>query len=84
MSAELIDGKQIAADVRERVAAAVSVFEAKTSETPGLAVVLGNELEQRGLDLGRASGRQRDDGVERLGQRRRTGTRRRAGTQPAS
>ena len=43
MSAELIDGKQIAADVRERVAAAVSVFEAKTSETPGLAVVLVGE-----------------------------------------
>jgi methylenetetrahydrofolate dehydrogenase (NADP+)/methenyltetrahydrofolate cyclohydrolase len=40
MSADIIDGKAIAADVRERVAAAVARMKAEHGQTPGLAVVL--------------------------------------------
>lgn len=40
MSAEVIDGKAFAADLRARVAAAVPAFEAATGRAPGLAVVL--------------------------------------------
>ncbi|MBI1364978.1 MAG: bifunctional methylenetetrahydrofolate dehydrogenase/methenyltetrahydrofolate cyclohydrolase FolD [Alphaproteobacteria bacterium] len=40
MTADIIDGKAIAADLRARVAAGVARFEADTGETPGLAVVL--------------------------------------------
>ncbi|HXI86177.1 MAG TPA: bifunctional methylenetetrahydrofolate dehydrogenase/methenyltetrahydrofolate cyclohydrolase FolD [Parvularculaceae bacterium] len=40
MTADIIDGKAVAADLRARIAASVAAFEAKTKETPGLAVVL--------------------------------------------
>ena len=40
MSADRIDGKAFAAGLRERLAAAVPPFQAKTGRVPGLAVVL--------------------------------------------
>jgi len=43
MSAELIDGKAFAAQLRARVAAHVPAFEAKAGRVPGLAVVLVGE-----------------------------------------
>jgi methylenetetrahydrofolate dehydrogenase (NADP+) / methenyltetrahydrofolate cyclohydrolase len=43
MPAALIDGKAFAADLRERVAAAVPAFVAKAGRKPGLAVVLVGE-----------------------------------------
>ena len=43
MAAALIDGKQIAADLRARIGAAVADLKAKHDKTPGLAVVLVGE-----------------------------------------
>ncbi len=44
MSAEIIDGRQMAADVRAEIARAVSALTAETGVTPGLAAVLvGND-----------------------------------------
>ncbi|SNS60014.1 methylenetetrahydrofolate dehydrogenase (NADP+) / methenyltetrahydrofolate cyclohydrolase [Sphingomonas laterariae] len=43
MSADRIDGKAFAAGLRERLAAAVPPFQAKTGRVPGLAVVLVGE-----------------------------------------
>ena len=43
MSAEVIDGKAVAADVRERVAAAVAAESAEGARSPGLATVLVGE-----------------------------------------
>ena len=43
MAAHLIDGKQIAADLRGRIGAAVADLKAKHGKTPGLAVVLVGE-----------------------------------------
>ena len=43
MSADIIDGKKVAADLRARIASAVEGFEAETKEKPGLAVVLVGE-----------------------------------------
>jgi len=43
MSADRIDGKAFAASLRERLAAAVPAFKAKTGRVPGLAVVLVGE-----------------------------------------
>jgi hypothetical protein len=39
-SAQLIDGKQIAADIRQELAAEVATLKAATGKVPGLAVVL--------------------------------------------
>lgn len=43
MSAQIIDGKQIAADLRGRIGAAVAKLQAAHGKTPGLAVVLVGE-----------------------------------------
>jgi methylenetetrahydrofolate dehydrogenase (NADP+)/methenyltetrahydrofolate cyclohydrolase len=43
MAAQLIDGKQIAADLRARIGAAVADLNAKHDKNPGLAVVLVGE-----------------------------------------
>ena len=43
MTAELIDGKAIAADVTSRIADAAAALRAKTGQAPGLAVVLVGE-----------------------------------------
>ncbi|MHB1361934.1 MAG: tetrahydrofolate dehydrogenase/cyclohydrolase catalytic domain-containing protein, partial [Thermoleophilia bacterium] len=43
MSAEIIDGKKVSADIRAEVAQAVKELQAKHGLTPGLAVVLVGE-----------------------------------------
>jgi len=43
MPATLIDGKTYASEVKDKVAAGVTAFEAETGKTPGLAVVLVGE-----------------------------------------
>ena len=43
MSAEIIDGKAIAAKVREEVARDVAAFTARTGRQPGLATILVGE-----------------------------------------